>query len=66
MVSYIPPAELARRAQVIQSRDGYRTYNNDLAVAQQRWKEVYAPLLPPRLARLSLEDILSNRRRETC
>ena len=50
----LPPEEALRRAHVRRTLNERRSYNEDPAAAEERWRELYLPLLPRRFADLSL------------
>lgn len=60
----VPPEEAFRRAEVRRVLNERRSYNEDPAAAEERWRELYLPLLPRRFAGLSAQEVVEDRVRK--
>lgn len=60
----VPPEEAFRRAEVRRVLNERRSYNEDSAAAEERWRELYLPLLPRRFAGLSAQEVVEDRVRK--
>ncbi len=56
----IPKSEQRRRVQVSTSLHPSRAINRDLAVAEQRWQEVYLRVLPRRFSRVTPGELIDS------
>ena len=56
----LPPEEALRRAEVRRVLNERRSYNEDPAAAEERWRELYLPLLPRRFAGLSAQEVVED------
>lgn len=55
----LPESELRRRTKMRDMMDHSRTFNRDLRTANERWLEIYAMRLPPKLAAISPADVVN-------
>ncbi len=53
----LPPEQAERRTRILKALKGERSFNSDEDVAKERWRSLYAPLLPRRLAELCEIDV---------
>ena len=60
----LPPEEALRRAEVRRVLNERRSYNEDSTAAEERWRELYLPLLPRRFAGLSAQEVVEDRVRK--
>ena len=56
----LPPEEALRRAEVRRLLNERRSFNEDPAAAEERWRELYLPLLPRRFAELSPQKVVED------
>ena len=56
--SVLPMTEIRRRARVQAALERSRTFNEDTAVAELRWEEIYRGRLPRSLGRVSAQEIV--------
>ncbi len=56
----LPPEEAFRRAAIRRKLNEHRSYNDDPGAAEQRWRDLYLPLLPRRFAGLPAQDVVED------
>ena len=54
----LAPERAERRTRILEALKGERSFNSDREAAKERWRSLYAPLLPKRLAEFSEIDIM--------